>query len=125
MTLGRMDFSESLNSLPVEQFLTLAGHWTCSKRFKNYSCLSPICGDSNLIDLECSLNTGSFKRPSADSNTKIRMRTIVPGDSKFERLAFSSPILTMKKLLGFSPVSCTWWASSNVARIFRGKGRDK
>lgn len=56
---------------------------------------------------------------------KTRIRITVLGGTVFERLAFNSPILTMKKLLGLSPVSYTWWARRNATRIFRGAGRDK
>lgn len=51
------------------------------------------------------------------------MRTTVLRGSKFERLAFSSPIVSMKKLLGFPSVSYSWWTGRNGARIFRGMGR--
>lgn len=56
---------------------------------------------------------------------KTRMRTTVLGGSKFERLAFNSPILSVRKMLGFSPVIYTLWASSAIGRVFREVVRGK
>ena len=69
------------------------------------------------------LHPWDFPGKSTGVGCHCHLQTTVLKGSKFERLVFSSPVVSMKKLLGFSSVSYSWWAGRNGARIFRGVGR--
>ena len=54
-----MDFSESLDSMALEQFLTLLNIGLIL-RARKLLMFDSISGDSNITDLKYSLNTESF-----------------------------------------------------------------